>query len=119
MILPHVGMPQLYPQEKFESFKVERERGRNHYHDWVDGALNNTETTDNFAYACPLTETVQLGNVATRLPGKTLEWDSAALRITNEEAANPLLTKIYRDGWKIEAVRGAVAGLCFVAGCRA
>ena len=52
----------------------------------------------------PLTETVQLGNVATRIPGKALEWDAAALRITNEEAANPLLTKIYRDGWKIEAV---------------
>ncbi|MGV3531094.1 MAG: gfo/Idh/MocA family oxidoreductase, partial [Chthoniobacteraceae bacterium] len=104
MILPHVGMPQLYPQEKFADFKLEREKGRNHYHDWVDGALANTETTDNFAYAGPLTETVQLGNVATRIPGKTLEWDAANLRITNEEAANPLLTKIYRDGWKIEAV---------------
>lgn len=104
MILPHVGMPQLYPQEKFAAYEMKKEPGLDHYHAWVDGALVNTKTTDSFEYAGPLTETVQLGNVATRVPGTTLEWDAANLRIANEPKANPLLTKVYRDGWKIEPV---------------
>ena len=49
----------------------------------MDAALAGTKTTDNFDYAGPLTEAVQLGNVATRFPGKTLEWDAAAMRIPN------------------------------------
>ena len=44
-----------------------------------------------------------LGNVATRLPGQTLEWDAENLRVTNSEAATKLLTKNYREGWKLEA----------------
>jgi predicted dehydrogenase len=104
MVLPHVGMPQLYPQEKFGTFEIKKEQGLNHYHRWVDAILSGTKTTDGFDYAGPLTETVQLGNVATRVPGITLEWDAAACAIKNDAKANALLTKKYRDGWKIDPV---------------
>ncbi len=104
MVLDHVGMPRLYPVEKFASFKIETVPGLNHYHRWVDGVLANERTSDGFHYAAPLAETVQLGNVATRVAGAELVWDAAALRITNNPAAERLLTKQYRDGWKIEAV---------------
>jgi hypothetical protein len=97
-------MPQLYPEEKFATFEIKKEAGRDHYHAWVDGALSQTKTTDSFEYAGPLTEAVQLGNVATRVPGKKLEWDAAGLRFTNEPSADRLLTKIYRDGWQIDPV---------------
>jgi hypothetical protein len=103
MILPHVALPTLYPVEKFAEFKIEKVAGSSHYHAWVDGAIATTKTTDSFQYAGPLTETVQLGNVATRVPGQTLQWDVENLRITNSEAATKLLTKAYRDGWKLEA----------------
>ena len=33
--------------------------------------------------------------------GKELEWDAKAFKITNDEAANQLLTKEYRKGWEI------------------
>ena len=68
--------------------------------------MSGTKTTDNFDYAGPLTETVQLGNVATRVPGITLEWDAAALRIANSPEADRLLTQKYRDGLDEGAVLG-------------
>lgn len=104
LIIPHVAAPQLYPQEKFGSFVIEKVAGSSHYHAWVDAALGGPKTTDNFDYAGPLTEAVQLGNVATRCPGVKLEWDAAALRIPNHPAADKLLTKQYRDGWEIKPV---------------
>ena len=78
--------------------------GASHYHAWVDAVLAGTPTTDGFDYAGPLTEAVQLGNVATRFPGVTLEWDAAALRFPNKPEAERLLTKTYRDGWNIAPV---------------
>ena len=77
------------------------ETGLNHWHVWVDAILDGTPTSDGFHYAGPLTETVQLGNVAARLPGRQLYWDPTALRVTNVAEANPLLTKEYRPGWEI------------------
>lgn len=104
MVLPHVGMPQLYPQAKFADFKNPEEKGLSHWHVWVDAVLSNTKTSDGFHYAGPLTETVQLGNIAALHPGKTLEWDVNALKITNIVKANKLLTKTYRKGFEVEAV---------------
>jgi hypothetical protein len=35
--------------------------------------------------------------------GQTLEWDAKDFKITNDEAANKLLTKEYRKGWEINS----------------
>lgn len=104
LVLPHVAMPQLYPIEKFAAFEMPKEPGVSHYHAWIDGVLAGTKTTDGFDYAGPLTETVQLGNVATRTPGKALQWDAAHMRIANNPESERLLTTKYREGWTIEAV---------------
>jgi predicted dehydrogenase len=100
MVLPHVGMPRLYPTDKFEG-KIEEVKGLNHYHVWIDAILAGTRTSDGFHYAGPLTETVQLGNVATRVPGKQLEWDAEGLKFRNSPEADKLLTKQYRKGFEI------------------
>ncbi|MDB6151288.1 MAG: afr 1 [Chthoniobacter sp.] len=104
LLLPHVGKPRLFPEEKFAAFEVKKIPGVSHYHAWVDAVLAGTKTTDGFDYAGPLTETVQLGNVATRFPGETLEWNAADFRVPNKPEAERLLTKAYREGWKIEPV---------------
>jgi hypothetical protein len=104
LMLPHVGMPVLFPVEKFASFSIEKQPASNHYHAWVDAVIGGHETTDNFAYAGPLTEAVQLGNVATRFPGVTLKWDAAAMRFEGRPECERLLTRNYRDGWEIKAV---------------
>jgi predicted dehydrogenase len=120
MILPHIGGPRLYPTDSFKDVSYPKDfKGLNHWHRWVDAIIDGTKTTDNFDYAGPLSETVQLGNVATRFceppPPKRgsniqgaretmwLKWDAANLRFTSHEAANALLTKTYRSGWEVPA----------------
>ena len=103
MVLPHVGMPKLYPVEKFKTFEIKKEAGASHYHAWVDGCLSGKRTTDGFHYAGPLAETVQLGNVATRVPGIDLVWDAAELKFKNSPEANALVSKKYRAGWEVPA----------------
>lgn len=125
VILPHVGNPMLFPVEKYgvtlspgdatrrkrklaagekderKVAEIEVVEARNHYHDWVDAALGGPETTANFAYAGPLTETVLLGTIATQVPGNKLLWDQAAMRITNNEQAQSLVSRPYRKGWTV------------------
>ena len=126
MMLPHVGMPQLFPEEKFgknlnpgELARRARAKdkptdqvavsladfveGSSHYHAWVDAALGGHETSDNFAYAGPLTEAVQLGNVASRFSGVKLDWDTANMKFPGKPEAEALLTKEYRKGWELVA----------------
>ena len=55
----------------------------------------------NFDYAGMLTEAILLGNVAIRFPGKKLEWDGPALKITNAPEANQLINPGYRKGWDL------------------
>lgn len=103
LLVMHWGKPKLYPEKDFADFKWPEVELANHYHEWVDACLEgNPNISDNFSYAGPLAETVQLGNVATRFHGQTLEWDAANLRITNIEAANAYLTRKYRKGWEVQ-----------------
>jgi len=117
MVLAHIAMPRLYPLEKFKDFTPPAVEARNHWHDWVDGCLAGEKTSDGFHYAGPLTEAVQLGNIATRLAtpandpasgqivdaAKVLEWDMAALRFKNAPEADALITKPYRKGFEVPA----------------
>jgi hypothetical protein len=118
MVLPHVGGPRLYPVEKFQGFAYPKDVQKlNHWHRWIDAILEGGKTSDGFDYAGPLTETVQLGNVATRVVDRStvargvrsldpkdtqaLQWDAENCRITNHAATHALLTKTYRAGWKV------------------
>jgi predicted dehydrogenase len=117
LVLAHVAGPRLYPVEQFAGFKYPKVEGLSHWHVWVDACLKGEKTSDGFDYAGPLSETVQLGNVATRLAvgqidqrtgrmeePKVIHWDTEAFKITNLPEANALLSKSYRPGWEIEAV---------------
>lgn len=103
MILPHVGMPQLYPADRFQNIAMPDLQGSSHWHDWVDAVLAGRKTTDGFDYAGPLTETVQLGNIAARLPGQQIAWNATAFECSLP-AATKLLTKDYRSGFEVKAV---------------
>lgn len=105
LLLPHWGTPKLYPEKDFADYRLPDTGPAHHWHDWVDACLrSDAGISDNFAYAGPLTEAVQLGNIAVRFPGKKLEWDAANLTVTNLPGANAFLTKSYRPGWEVEAV---------------
>ncbi len=48
----------------------------------------------------PSQATINLAAVALRA-GKRLEYDSEAMKITNDDEANKYLTREYRTGWEI------------------
>jgi hypothetical protein len=48
-----------------------------------------------------MTEVVLLGTVAIRVPGETIEWDPAEMKIPNNAAADKLLRRSYREGWGV------------------
>lgn len=102
LLIPHVAMPQLLPEKNFADYKLPQVGHRDHYISWADACRGEGTTTSHFDYAGPLTEAVLLGTIAIRVPRETLQWDTAALKITNSAAANALLTKPYRQGWEVK-----------------
>ena len=55
-----------------------------------------------FDYGAKLTEVMLLGIAALRAgQGRKIEYDGAAMRVTNAEKANKFLTREYRDGWEV------------------
>ncbi len=51
-----------------------------------------------FDYACPLTELVGVGVLAIR-SGKTVEWDSAGMKVKNAPEFDSWIKEPMRDGW--------------------
>ena len=99
---PHGSTPMLYPRDKFTGFKYPKLEPRNHWFDYIDCCLKGgTKPTANFDYAGPLTEAVLLGCLASAFPNEDLQWDSAALKIPNSEAAQALVKRKYRKGWEM------------------
>ena len=74
-----------------------------HESDWIRACKDGREACSNFSYGGPLTEMVLLGVLAIRVPNQRLEWDGAAMRFTNSEAANALINPSYREGWQLWA----------------
>lgn len=100
LVIPHVAMPRLFPEEKYADFKIEEVPSRNHYTTWVDACRGEDIATSNFDFSGPLSETVLLGTVAIRNAGKKLMWDTEALKLTGAPGAQEMLTKPYRKGWE-------------------
>ena len=94
----------LLPEEVFEGMQRERpERlppSRGHEQDWLLAARGGPPPWSGFDYAGPLIEFLMLGNVATQVEGP-IEYDPLAMRITNNDEADALLTPTYRDGWSL------------------
>jgi predicted dehydrogenase len=95
------GFPRLLPEERFAGYAVPKLEEVDHYLQWTNAIRGEGQTTSDFDYAGPLTETVLLGTVASRVPGETLEWDSANLRFTNSPAASAYVQQPYRKGWEV------------------
>jgi hypothetical protein len=104
LLIPHVAMPKLFPEDKFADYRLPEVPQRDHYVSWADACRGQDKTTSHFGYAGPLTEAVLLGTIAIRLPGETLQWDSAKMKLAGNSEASAMLTKKYRKGWEIPGV---------------
>jgi hypothetical protein len=92
--------PFLYAAGKNEKIKIESDKTERGNDVWINAFKNNTQAPGSFLYAGPVTETILLGAVALRAR-KRVEYDSVAMKITNNEDANKFLTREYRSGWEI------------------
>ena len=97
----------LLPKEQFHEVKkpepsLPRAPGENHFREWVDAikAGEPAKAMSNFDYASRLTETVLLGVVALKA-GKTIEWDTVAMKAKNCPDADPFIRRDYRKGFSI------------------
>ena len=72
----------------------------NFQQEWINACKGDCKTTCDFEYAGNKMEMMMLGLAAYRA-GEKLEYDGAAGRITNNEAANELLKRSYRPGWDL------------------
>ena len=90
MLLGHIDGPRFFPGSVYDKLeKPDIPKKVNHYSNWIDVILaGKGEPTARFDYAAPLTESVLLGVIAGRYPGKKIEWDSAKGKVTNFKEAN-------------------------------
>ena len=92
-----------------------------HQANWVEGCIKGTPTSSDFSRAGQLTEAVLMGNLAIRsfqyresrvnpengrtyfeFPGrKKIQWDGAAMKVTNFDKANEWVNGTYRKGWEL------------------
>ena len=100
------GESRLLPDEKMAAYTrpaetIPRVKGQSPYRNWHDAIRTGKPAASNFDYAGPLTETANFGNIALHAGGKKLEWDVEKMVITNDQDANRLITKTYRQGWEL------------------
>ena len=106
--------PQIWPLKRREEFLAKPTAKTlprsvapgNPQQEWTEAIKAGKEyaSMGHFDYSCPLTELTLIGGLAMRFPGKRLAWDSAALKVTNDEAANAFIKrKAYRKGYEYTA----------------
>jgi predicted dehydrogenase len=98
--------PRLIPETKMQAYQrppktLPRVPRAAHEQNWIDACKGGEPACSNFEYSGPFTETVVMGNLAIRFPGKKLEWDGENMRVTNLETANEFVTAKYREGWSL------------------
>ncbi|HTU01323.1 MAG TPA: Gfo/Idh/MocA family oxidoreductase [Candidatus Sulfotelmatobacter sp.] len=71
-----------------------------HFAEWIRACKGGVPAGSNFDYSSRLTESVLIGNVALRA-SRRIEWDSAAMTVTNPASANEFVTKHYRPGFGV------------------
>ena len=72
-----------------------------HENEWLRAIRGGEPACSNFVdYGSLETEFLLLGNIATQMEGM-IEYDPIAGRVTNNESANRLCQKNYREGWEL------------------
>src|SRR6478752_197828 len=97
-------MPRLLPEAKMKDYlngaEAAKDVDENGEKYWIEAFKNKTQSPGSFLNASAITETILLGAVALRAK-KRVEYDSAAMKITNNEDANKFLVREYRKGWEL------------------
>jgi hypothetical protein len=68
---------------------------------WINACKGDLKTSCDFDYSGTMIEQMLLGLVAFRV-GEKIQYDGEAGRVTNNKAANDLLSRQYRKGWTLD-----------------
>jgi hypothetical protein len=107
---PTPGLLRLYPDELDKSFKrpamtIPRLPGggdlEGHWLEWVECIKSGKQAGSHFGWGGMLSKSAVLGNIAQRSKGKILRFDAKKEKFTNDEAANQMFSRPYREGWKL------------------
>ncbi|HOZ49979.1 MAG TPA: Gfo/Idh/MocA family oxidoreductase [Candidatus Hydrogenedentes bacterium] len=98
-MLNHRLIPETRMQEHGKPPEV-IPRSPGHYQEWINACKGGEPAGSNFDFAGPLTEVVQLGNIALRTRKKLL-WDGPNMTVTNVPEANAYINPPYREGWSL------------------
>jgi hypothetical protein len=95
----------LLPEDNFKDFQqpaktLSRFEDMDHYREWTRACKKGEPTITPVELGCEMTEVALLGSLALRTK-RVLEWDSAAMKVTNNDTANGLVDPPYRAGWTI------------------
>ena len=75
-------------------------RGVSHHREWIDACKGKGETFSPFSIGGPLTELIQLTNIA-GISGEPFTYDPQTGGITGSDKAAGLLHRPYRKGWTL------------------
>jgi predicted dehydrogenase len=100
------GGVRLIPEASMKGYQapartIPRVEKGHHQNDWLNAIREGRPAGSSFEYGGALSEIGLLGMIAIRRSGTRLEWDGGAMKFTNDEPANALLTPKYRAGWKM------------------
>lgn len=93
----------LLGEDRFSDFEQPARTMRrcaDHYGEWIRACKTGGRTVCPIEMGCEMTEMALLGALALRTR-RVLEWDSKAMRVTNDEKANSLIDPPYRAGWSL------------------
>lgn len=107
----HDGMrpdsPKLYPADRWEEYRTNADkrvpktlpRTKGIHKDWLTAIKEGKKSCSDFSYSAPLTEVILLGTLAIRT-GKSLKWDAAAMKISDNDGAADMIEIETREGWR-------------------
>jgi hypothetical protein len=96
--------PELIPAAKMNSYQQPPKtlpRSPGNEREWLDACKGGkVKPGGNFEFSGLVTESLLLGNVATRV-GQQLKWDRANMKVANLDAANAYVKPERRSGWEL------------------
>ena len=94
----------LLPASRWAEYELPPQlltRSPGHMLDWVRACKGGDPGCSDFSISGPFAEWLSLIAIAFRVPGK-LQWDSKALRFTNNAEANKYVRPTARKGWEMK-----------------
>lgn len=103
MLIADYSKHALLPEAKFKDFQTPAPtipHVTSHHQEWLAAWSRTRTLLADFEYSGLLTEANHLGNVAYRV-GKKITWDAAAMKCVDCPEADPLIRRVYRQGWTL------------------